>query len=300
MAATVAGGMAVTGADRPTAITGSGGRLGRALLEAADGTLAWRRPDVDLDDPACWPRLLDRDRPRLVIHAAAMTDVDACARQPELAMRRNGEAAAALASACRERKVGLVLISTNEIFSGERDDGLGYREEDEPSPPNPYGASKLAGEVGAQRAFGSSTGLWIVRTAWLYGPPGNDFPDKIVAAADRLRPGEPLPVVADEIGTPTFTRDLAAGIMDLVDRTSGGLYHLVADGRASRREWADRVLAARRPGRATRSISSSEFVRASSPPRWAVLSTARAAAAGITLRSWESALDGYLAAGPVS
>jgi dTDP-4-dehydrorhamnose reductase len=288
--------MAVIASGRPIAITGAGGRLGGALLEATDGALAWRRPDVDLDDPACWPRLLERDHPGLVIHAAAMTDVDACARRPELAKRRNGDAAAALASACRERGVGLVLISTNEVFSGERTDGLGYREEDEPSPPNPYGASKLAGEIGAKQAFGSSVELWIVRTAWLYGPPGNDFPDKIVAAADRLPEGDPLPVVADEVGSPTSSQELAAAIIELLARTDGGVYHLANAGAASRRDWADRVLAARRPGRTTRPISAAEFERASTPPRWAVLSSDRAAASGVRMRDWSVALDVYLAA----
>jgi dTDP-4-dehydrorhamnose reductase len=280
---------------RLIAITGSGGRLGRALHEAT-AALRWGRPDIDLDDPDCWPSLLERDHPDLVIHAAAMTDVDACARQPELALRRNGEATAALAAACQARGIGLVVISTNEVFSGAREDGQGYVESDDPAPPNPYGASKLAGEVGAMRAFDGSTGLWIVRTAWLYGPPGNDFPDKIVAAADRLPEDEPLPVVADELGSPTYTKDLALAILALLTGAEGGVFHLADTGVASRRDWADRVLAVRRPGRATRPISASQFTRASTPPRWGVLSSERAAALGVVMRDWRAALDEYLGA----
>jgi dTDP-4-dehydrorhamnose reductase len=260
--------------------------------------VGWARPDVDLDDPGSWARLLERDRPDLVIHAAAMTDVDACARHPQLAMRHNGEATAALAAACHGRGVRLVVVSTNEVFSGDRKDGRGYVETDQPAPPNPYGASKLAGEEAAEAAFGGWGGLWVVRTAWLFGPPGNDFPDRIVAAADRRAADDPLPVVADEVGSPTSSVDLAAAIAALVERTNGGLFHLVNAGHASRRAWADRVLAARRPGRSTRAISASEFVRASDPPRWAVLATGRAAAAGVTLRDWEAALDEYLRTWP--
>ena len=128
------------------------------------------------------------------------------------------------------------------------------------------------------------------------GRPGNDFPEKIVAAADRLPPDEPLPVVEDEHGSPTWTVDLAAAILALVSASDGGLFHLTADGVASRLDWARRVLAARRPGRATRPIPAPRSERASDPPPWGVLDTSRAAALGVRLRRWEAALDEYLAA----
>jgi len=256
--------------------------------------VGWDVPEHDLDRPESIEPLLDRDRPRLVIHTAAMTLVDECARQPDLAMRRNGDATGVLAEACRSRGVGLLVVSTNEVFSGDRSDGQGYRETDATSPRNPYGASKLAGEEAARAVFGAGPGLWIARTAWLYGPPGNDFPDKITAAADRLPEGEPLPVVADEYGSPTYTLDLARAILDLASLTEGGTYHLVNRGGPSRLEWADAVLAVRRPDRSTRPISSAEFTRASDPPPWGVLDTSSAEAAGVHLRPWEAALAEYL------
>jgi dTDP-4-dehydrorhamnose reductase len=277
------------------AVTGARGRLGRALVAAAGSDArAWSRPDYELDRPEGAAILLARDRPSLVVHTAAMTDVDACAREPDVALARNALAVETLARACREHGAGLVLVSTNEVFDGERSDGLGYTEVDEPRPRNPYGVSKLAGERAAERIFGQEPGLWIVRTAWLFGPLGRDFPDKVTAAADRLPPGEPLPVVADEFGSPTSTTDLAAAILRLVTTTSGDLFHLVNGGMASRLAWARRVLAVRRPGRTTRAISRTEFVRASDPPPWAVLDASRARAAGVALRSWEEALDDYL------
>jgi dTDP-4-dehydrorhamnose reductase len=283
-------------ADRgPIAVTGAGGRLGHALRAAATNPLiGWDLPEHDLDRPESIEALLDRDQPGLVIHTAAMTLVDECARQPGLAMRRNGVATGVLAAACRARGVGLVVVSTNEVFSGDRGDGRGYAETDATAPRNPYGASKLAGEEAARAAFADSPGLWIARTAWLYGPPGNDFPDKVTAASDRLPGGELLPVVADEFGSPTYTADLARAILELVSLTEGGTYHLVNTGGASRLAWAERVLAVRRPGRATRPISASEFTRASDPPPWGVLDTSRATAAGVRLRPWEAALAEYL------
>jgi dTDP-4-dehydrorhamnose reductase len=189
---------------RPIAVTGAGGRLGSALREVSpEDLIGWDVPEHDLDRPRSIEPLLERDQPALVIHTAAMTLVDECARQPELAMRRNGEATGVLAAACHARGVGLVVVSTNEVFAGDRTDGQGYVETDAAAPRNPYGASKLAGEEAARAVFGDGPGLWIARTAWLYGPPGNDFPDKITQAADRLPESERLPVVDDEWGSPT-------------------------------------------------------------------------------------------------
>lgn len=179
------------------AVTGAAGRLGRALVTALAeapftglaGPIAWTRADFDLDRPADFVALLQRDRPEAVIHSAAWTDVDGCARDPDLARSRNADASGELARACAAAGVDLIAVSTNEVFDGRRTDGRGYRPADEPAPINPYGASKLAGERQAvaawERAAGGSLG--IVRSAWLYGPPGNDFPTKILAAADRAR-----------------------------------------------------------------------------------------------------------------
>jgi len=276
-------------------VTGARGRLGRALAAVAPGAvIEWDRPMLDLDGPGSGPALVERDRPGLVIHAAAMTDVDAAARDPEAALRRNGEAVGSLARACRAVGARFVLISTNEVFDGERLDGLGYLEDDVVDPRNPYGRSKLAGEVAAGEAFAGDEGLWIIRTAWLFGPPGGDFPDKITAAADRLAP-EPLPVVDDETGAPTYALDLARAIFALVERSSGGIFHLTNAGAATRFDWASAVLAVRRPGRELRGISRSEFARASDPPPWGVLDCSKAARLGVELRTWQEALTEYLA-----
>ena len=152
------------------AVTGAGGRLGRALVAALDdapftgmrGPLAWPRAIFDLDAPDAVGGLLDRERPEVVVHAAAWTDVDGCARDPELALRRNGVATGVLARACAERGIDLIVVSTNEVFDGRRTDGRGYAVTDEPAPINAYGASKLAGERAACEAFASraARGAW--------------------------------------------------------------------------------------------------------------------------------------------
>ncbi len=136
-----------------------------------------------------------------------------------LALRRNGEATGVLAAACAEREIDLVAISTNEVFDGRRRDGYGYEPSDPPAPGNPYGASKLDGERRAQAAYAGMTGasLGIVRTAWLFGTPGLDFPSRILDVADRAAAaGQPIRVVSDEWGTPTYTVDCAEAIVELL------------------------------------------------------------------------------------
>lgn len=288
------------------AVTGPSGRLGRALVtelqRAGWEIVPWARPDYDLDDPGAAERLVGRDAPGLVIHAAAWTDVEGCAREPDLARRRNALAVGELAAACARAGVNLVHVSTNEVFDGERSDGRGYREDDTPRPINPYGASKLDGERAAEEAFGATpgsggrraVGLWIVRTAWLFGPPGNDFPAKILRAAQRLPPGEPLRVVRDESGSPTFAPDLARAMVRLVATAAPGLYHLASPAPVSRLAWAERVVAACGISVRLEPIERSAYVRASTPPGWAVLDSAKATAGGVTLRPWQEALEDYL------
>ncbi len=215
------------------AVTGAGGRLGSALVTAlADapftgpaGPIAWQRDAFDLDAPDGIGARLDRDRPEVVVHAAAWTDVDGCALDPELAVRRNGTATGLLAAACAERGTDLLIVSTNEVFSGEWRDGRPWEPSDPTEPGNPYGASKLAGERLATQAFEERPGaaLGIARTAWLFGSPGRDFPSRILDAAERARAaGEPLRAVGDEWGTPTYTADVADAIVELLAEDAVG------------------------------------------------------------------------------
>jgi dTDP-4-dehydrorhamnose reductase len=288
------------------AVTGSTGRLGRAVVTALEeapftgpfGPIGWSRAIFDLDTPEVAGAILDRDRPEIVVHCAAWTDVDGCARAPDLAMARNGTATGVLAGAAAERGIDLIVVSTNEVFDGQRTDGLGYGPDDPTAPINPYGASKLAGEEAARAAYsGAAPGpvLGIVRTAWLYGPPGNDFPSKILAAAERaVASGEPLRLVADEIGSPSYTRDVADAIAELIGSAAiGGTHHLVNGGRASRAEWARELLRQAGITVATEDVPATTWPRASTPPMWSVLQSTPLPG-GEPLRPWQAALADYL------
>jgi len=291
------------------AVIGVVGRLGRALVQAleeapftgARGPITWDQPEVELDTVTADSIgiLLDRERPEVVIHTAAWTDVDGNAREPELAMRRNGTAVGELALACAARGIDLVVISSNEVFDGRRTDGRGYAPDDERNPINPYGAAKAAAELMATAAFeadGARGRLGIVRTSWLYGPPGGDFPAKIATAALRAKDaGEPLRAVADEIGVPTYTPDLAEAIVELVGADAiavaparTAIHHLVNGGRASRADWAREVLRATRIDVPVVDVPGSTWQRASIPPAWAVLAPTPLPS-GEPMRPWQEA-----------
>ncbi|HEY3163933.1 MAG TPA: NAD(P)-dependent oxidoreductase [Candidatus Limnocylindrales bacterium] len=288
------------------AVTGAGGRLGRAVVATLEeapftgpfGPIAWTRAIWDLDAPETVGALLDRDRPEVVVHCAAWTDVDGCAREPELAIARNGAATGVLARAAAERGIDLIVVSTNEVFDGRRTDGVGYGPEDATNPINPYGASKLAGETAAREAYAVPSGgaaLGIVRTAWLFGPPGNDFPAKILSAAERAAAaGEPLRLVADEVGSPSYTQDVAEAIAELIGSAAfAGTHHLVNGGIASRADWARELFRQAGVSVATEDVPASTWPRASTPPAWAVLEPSPLPG-GEPLRPWQAALADYL------
>jgi dTDP-4-dehydrorhamnose reductase len=275
------------------AVTGAAGRLGSALTTAFErdnwDVLRWTRVEFDLDDPRGVDSRLETDAPGLVVHAAAWTDVDGCAREPDLAMMRNGEATGALADACRATSAPLIVISTNEVFDGQRTDRQGYRPADPVNPANAYGRSKLAGEERAIDAFGGFDGLTIVRTAWLFGTGKPDFPARIAAAArEAAAGGRPLRLVTDEMGTPTYVPDLAEAIVALARDRFEGLHHVVNAGYASRAEWARDVLDRLNISVPVEEITLAEHIRPSRPPRWGVLEPTLVP--GGALRHWRVAM----------
>ena len=293
------------------AVTGAAGRLGRALLSALEdapytgpfGPIAWTRAQFDLDHPASIHGLIEHDRPEAIIHAAAWTDVDGCARDPALARRRNADAVHVVAEAAAQAGIDLVLVSTNEVFDGRRTDGRGYRPLDRTYPANPYGASKLEGEIVASAAYPGSLAarsrasgpqLGVVRTAWLFGPGAPDFPGKILAAAERaLSTGEPLRAVADEWGSPTYVADLAEAIAELIGSGEfAGIHHIVNGGVASRADWARDVLARAGIAVPVEEVPASTWTRTSTPPSWGVLEPTPLAS-GEPLRPWRDAMADY-------
>jgi dTDP-4-dehydrorhamnose reductase len=271
-------------------ITGFKGQLGRALYGALTAhTLAGcDLPETDITDRPTITKAIHNFGPDVVIHTAAWTDVDGCARDPDRAYRVNALGTQNVALACASCDAAMVTISTNEVFDGETD--APYREWDPPHPINPYARSKAAGEWFTRHLL---TRFYIARTAWLYAPCGSNFPHRIIELADQL--GQ-LRVVTDEVGNPTFAPDLAAALAQLIQTEAYGIYHLTNAGYASRFDFAREIL--RISGREDvpiEPIKLDAFERDSTPPRFAPLANTAASALGIRLRPWQEALASFLA-----
>jgi len=271
-------------------ITGARGQLGRELQVAfaSQTVLATDQPELDVTDAAAVGRAVDAFRPKLIIHAAALTDTRDCENDSALAMRVNGDGTRNVTLACRRAGAALLYVSTNEVFDGAK--GEPYLETDEPRAINAYGSSKLLGERHVRSLLRKA---YIVRTSWLYGG-GRDFPARVLAKP----PGE-LSMVTDEVASPTWARDLAQAIARLVERNApAGIYHLANEGHCSRFEWAERVLAlAGRKDVELREITQAEYDGPRKPPFSALANTA-AAALGVVLRLWPEALSEYFATTP--
>lgn len=271
-------------------VTGCNGQLGRALSRELTGhTVAGcDLPDTDITDREAITNAVSDFSPDVVIHAAAWTDVDGCARNPEKAFRVNAIGTQNVALACTSSGAALATISTNEVFDGTADQP--YREWDPLRPINPYARSKAAAEWYTRHLL---TRFYIVRTAWLYAPGGSNFPHTIIDLADEC--GE-LKVVTDEVGNPTYAPDLAEALAQLVQTEAYGVYHLTNAGHASRFDFAREILRlSRRQDVPVEPIPLDDFDRDSTPPPFAPLANTAAAALGIRLRPWREALAAFLA-----
>ncbi len=271
-------------------ITGSQGQLGRALMRrlAHDDLLGVDLPEVDLTDLAATRSSIAAFRPEVIIHAAAMTDVDGAARNPDLAYRVNALGTRNVAVVGEALGATLLAISTNEVFDGTQ--AAPYLEFDRTNPINPYAKSKLAAE---QFVRDLTHRYYIIRTAWLYGLGGNHFVRKIITRADTEGT---LRVVTDEVSSPTYTEDLITALEQLIPTGAYGIYHFTNAGACSRYEFAQKILEL--SGRGHIPITPTllkDYPRPSTPPLYAPLRNFCGAQIGITLRPWADALADYLA-----
>jgi dTDP-4-dehydrorhamnose reductase len=215
------------GGQQTVLITGAGGMLGgalRDLLESAGAvTVSCSRQELDISDEAAVREKLQAVRPDVVLNCAAYTKVDQAETETESAFRCNADGVGVVARCCVEVGAKLVHYSTDYVFDGSLRRPL--RPEDPVGPISTYGKSKLAGEQQLREV--DPPGWMIIRTAWLYGPGGANFPQSILSAA---RAGKPLRVVDDQRGAPTFTRDLAAATVHLLQAGATGCWHIANTG----------------------------------------------------------------------
>ncbi|KDO10169.1 dTDP-4-dehydrorhamnose reductase [Amycolatopsis mediterranei] len=292
-------------------VPGGSGQLGRDLAALASPSVDVVAPgsaelDVTVTSQvlAAVGALAERAREAgsapVVVNAAAYTAVDAAETDEERAFAVNADGPRVLAAACASRRVPLIHVSTDYVFPGEA--SAPYEPSDKLGPRSAYGRTKAAGE---DAVLGSGASSWVVRTGWLYGRSGSNFV-KTMARLESSR--DTLSVVDDQVGGPTWTADLAAGLLELASRVAAGegpsqrILHCTNAGEVSWCGFAQAIFKhlGADPSR-VRPCTSAEYPQAATRPAYSVLSPASWLEAGLTpMRSWEEALDAYFAAGSVT
>jgi dTDP-4-dehydrorhamnose reductase len=268
-------------------IVGAGGMLGQALVrELADFPLSpGTREIADLTRPETLESFITPGS--VVINAAAYTQVDAAEEDRDAAFATNATGVANLATVAKAKSARVIHLSTDYVFDGAASSP--YAEDSPTNPVSAYGASKLAGEKLLRETLPDAS--LIVRTAWLYGHPGSSFPATILGAAQTR---DTLQVVTDQIGQPTWTRDVARMIRALLESSvTSGVFHATNAGQASWWEFARRLfeLAGWDPERVLPTTSET-FVRPAPRPAWSVLGHDNWQKNGLpSPRHWREALD---------
>lgn len=268
-------------------VVGAKGMLGQDLLRVLPGEVRGvDLEEIDITVPDSVRRVLFTVRPRVVVNCAAYTDVDGCETNEALAMRVNGEAVGYLAAASREIGATLVQVSTDYVFDGRK--GGPYREDDPVNPLSVYGRSKLLGEESARE----NPEHLIVRTQWLYGLGGRNFVETMLALGAERRE---LRVVDDQVGSPTWTMDLALAISTLLDAGCRGTYHATNAGSCSWFAFAGAIFREAGLTVALRPQTSEELGRPAPRPACSVLDNGRLAHdTGLELELWDEALRTFL------
>jgi dTDP-4-dehydrorhamnose reductase len=268
-------------------VVGANGMLGRDLTALlGDRGRGVDIADIDITSLESVMKVFLDLKPEVVINCAAYTDVDGCESNIEAAMSVNGEGVGHLAMACRDIGALLVQVSTDYIFDGGK--GTPYVEDDAPCPINVYGESKLAGELNA--AFCPEH--LIVRTQWLYGLYGKNFVETMLRLGAEK---DDLTVVDDQIGSPTWTVDLARAIIALIDGGCRGIYHAANSEYCSWNGFAKAIFEEAGLNVSVRPMTTTELNRPARRPLYSTLECSKLTGdIGFQPQSWRNALKEYL------
>jgi len=271
-------------------VVGARGMLGTDLMQvlAVHNAAGYDLPELDITDAGQCRELLRDAHPDVVIDAAALTNVDYCETHAEEAFEVNGQGTGNLAAAARELGAILVYYSTDYVFDGT---GAGtYHELDTPNPQSVYGKSKLRGEEFVRAACPDHL---ILRTSWLFGCHGTNFIRTIVG---RAREGRTVRVVDDQRGSPTYTPDLAARTLTLLEKGSRGTYHVTNSGSCTWYELARQAVAwAGIAGISIEPVKTHAFPRPAPRPACSILANTRMLQEGYPpMRPWEEAARDYV------
>lgn len=272
-------------------ITGANGQLGSELKELLSPHHKVHAYDLDLDvtDHERVISEVQKIKPEAVIHCAAYTDVDGCEQNPTMAAAVNDEGTGYLVLACQQVNAIMVYVSTDFVFDGKS--RWPYKETDLTHPINVYGKTKRAGELRVQENLKR---FLIIRTSWLFGGDGDNFVKKIVGKALA---GENLRIVDDQIGRPTYARDLAGAIVKLLDSARYGTYHISNTGFCSWFDFARKIIReANLKSIKITPIQSAELDLPAKRPAYSVLSLKKLSGDGIIMRHYSDAVRDYISA----
>jgi len=253
-------------------LTGCNGQLGRELTQQLSEKkifhVGYDIPEFDITNKEKIKEIIEKEQPTVIINCGALTNVDGCETQRDLAMAINGTGPESLAEIARDMDIVLVQISTDYVFDGAGiiENGVlrPYVETDPVDPKTVYGESKAAGEKAAAEI---APKYFIVRTAWLYGD-GNNFVKTMLDLASKH---PKLTVVDDQVGSPTSTVDLAAAIIDLIGTEHYGLYHGTCEGQCSWYDFALEIFRLSGIEIPVEPVTSEQFVRPAPRPKYSVL-----------------------------
>ncbi|PEY36308.1 dTDP-4-dehydrorhamnose reductase [Bacillus cereus] len=272
-------------------VTGAGGQLGKEFVayfvEKGYTLYNFTREKLDVTDTVSLFLNMKKLQPDLILHCAAYTQVDAAEENWKEAYAVNAVGTRNIAVASEAIGAKLVYFSTDYVFDGER--ACAYHEFDQTHPLNVYGASKFAGEE-AVRNFHSR--YFIVRTSWLYGKYGPNFVRTMQTLAYIKKE---LRIVYDQIGCPTYTKDLVCKIEEIVQTNRYGVYHVSNQGKCSWFEFACRIFQEMGVDVKAIPVKTEEYGAKADRPRYSVLQHLCLELNGFSpMRHWEEALREYL------
>jgi dTDP-4-dehydrorhamnose reductase len=278
-------------------IFGATGLLGKALMREwahghnepnhyDDEVAGLGSKNGDIRDAALVNEVVEQTRPDWIVLSAAYTDVDGCETNPQLALDVNCLGAVNVAQAAKNIGSRLLFVSTDYVFGGKKTEP--YETSDPRAPRSAYGRSKAEAEIAVTQLLPEAC---IARTSWLFDAGGRCFPETILKLA---APRSAIDVVNDQRGSPTYAPDLAQAIQQLCHKDASGIVHVTNRGECTWFEFAREIVARSGLPTQVRPTTSDKFVRPAERPKYSVLSPRSLEPYGITMPSWQNALDRYL------
>lgn len=273
-------------------VTGATGQLGydvcRELTARRIPYVGVSMVDCDITDKDAVYTLFRKEKPDAIIHCAAYTAVDKAESESAIAFAVNETGTRSIAEMCKEQDKKMIYISTEYVFPGTGE--TFYEPMDQKDPQNVYGRSKLAGELAVMELLKK---YFIVRISWVFGENGNNFVKTMLRLAETQHE---LGIVADQVGSPTYTADLAPLLCDMVATERYGVYHATNEGFCSWAEFAEEIFRLSGKQVKVRHLNSTEYPAKAVRPLNSRMSKACLDAAGFRrLPDWKNALARYLA-----